>query len=474
MNAAERYMTLSGRRTMALYRAVQYASWTIPATIMRTVAHDIGQVNHDWQGVGSRGTIHLVNKLMEVMFPSKMPFFKLAVQEDDKKDYVIGSESIELELARLETLAIDKMNSSNLRSKLQELLILLVISGDGVLKVDLEEGCTVYQLAEYVKTLSPSGRLNELIIEEKIYWHSLPEDLQKQLMNYENGLEPVKIYTWVKRKGKKYTAHQEIIEIGKIGATGTYTEDTLPWICCYWRLVNKENYGRGLIELHAGDFASLSNTAESIAVMTAILADFKHLVSSKCASDVQDLLKLPTGGYTPGEKDDVTTLWTDVSKAIEVLTAAADKIERRLGAVFLLNSAVTRDKERVTAEEIRVQVAELEAALGGVYSSLGNALQRPLATRLLGSIDTRTSKLKMTVLTGLESLSRTNEIARWSQLLTMLATMANTPPEAMDWINFGKLVKVLSAGFGLDYNKVLNSEEEVKAVRAERLASNQP
>ena len=60
---------------------------------------------------------------------------------------------------------------------------------------------------------------------------------------------------------------------------------------------------------------------------------------------------------------------------------------RRLGAAFLLNTAVTRDAERVTAQEIRMQAQELESSLGGVYSRLANELQLPLAKRLLQEID---------------------------------------------------------------------------------------
>lgn len=50
---------------------------------------------------------------------------------------------------------------------------------------------------------------------------------------------------------------------------------------------------------------------------------------------------------------------------------------------FLLNSAVQRQGERVTAEEIRYVAGELEDTLGGVYSILAQELQLPLAKRLL-------------------------------------------------------------------------------------------
>ena len=43
-----------------------------------------------------------------------------------------------------------------------------------------------------------------------------------------------------------------------------------------------------------------------------------------------------------------------------------DNIEQRLSFVFLISSAVQRNAERVTAEEVRMVARELEDTLGGV------------------------------------------------------------------------------------------------------------
>lgn len=48
----------------------------------------------------------------------------------------------------------------------------------------------------------------------------------------------------------------------------------------------------------------------------------------------------------------------------------------------LLNSAVQRNGERVTAEEIRYVAGELEDTLGGVYSLLSQELQLSLIRRV--------------------------------------------------------------------------------------------
>ena len=47
---------------------------------------------------------------------------------------------------------------------------------------------------------------------------------------------------------------------------------------------------------------------------------------------------------------------------------------------FLLNTAIQRDAERVTAQEIRYMAQQLETAMGGIYSLLSQEFQLPLVT----------------------------------------------------------------------------------------------
>lgn len=71
----------------------------------------------------------------------------------------------------------------------------------------------------------------------------------------------------------------------------------------------------------------------------------------------------------------------------------ADAIESRLSYAFMLNSAVQRSGERVTAEEIRYVANELEDTLGGIYSILSQELQLPLANTLLNILSKRVKLL---------------------------------------------------------------------------------
>ena len=85
-----------------------------------------------------------------------------------------------------------------------------------------------------------------------------------------------------------------------------------------------------------------------------------------------ELSRASNGDIITGSRDDVSTLQVEKQYDLRVVSEAIQRFEERMSYAFLLNSAVQRDADRVTAEEIRYMANELETALGGVYSLLGN------------------------------------------------------------------------------------------------------
>ena len=126
---------------------------------------------------------------------------------------------------------------------------------------------------------------------------------------------------------------------------------------------------------------------------------------------------------------------------------------------------MTRDAERVTAEEIRMLSAMLENALGGVYSVLSNELQLPLVNRLMARM-TKAKRLpnfpkgvvKPSIVTGLEALGRGHDLTKYGQLLQMVSQI----PEAMAMVNVGDLVKRVGTSLGLDMDGLIKSQEQIQ------------
>jgi hypothetical protein len=132
-----------------------------------------------------------------------------------------------------------------------------------------------------------------------------------------------------------------------------------------------------------------------------------------------------------------------------------------------MNSAVTRDAERVTTEEIRQQALELETSLGGVYSRLAGTLQLAVARWLLREvkIDVKNTRLKVRIVTGLDALSRNGDLAALRGALGDIAALQNVGPAANE-LNLAAVINAIFMGWGVRSRKFLKTPDQKAADQA--------
>jgi hypothetical protein len=139
------------------------------------------------------------------------------------------------------------------------------------------------------------------------------------------------------------------------------------------------------------------------------------------------------GDIIVGNPEDVMMLNFANANGMQFTAATVEKMRQDLGAAFLLNSAMRRDAERVTATELRQDAEELDGALGGVYSMLSQEMAYPRLNRLMFQMrakkdlpDWPDGMVEPTVLTGVEALGRERDVQKVAQVLQMLQGI---PPE---------------------------------------------
>jgi hypothetical protein len=141
---------------------------------------------------------------------------------------------------------------------------------------------------------------------------------------------------------------------------------------------------------------------------------------------------------------------------------------------FLLNSSIQRQAERVTAEEIRFMAGELEQALGGTYSILGQELQRPLVVRLMLQMQKErklpalpANLVSPQIITGLDGLGRSSDEMKLRLLIQGIAQ--DVGPEAVaEYVNVGALVTRRAAALSIDIEGLIRSEQEVQQIREQK------
>lgn len=151
------------------------------------------------------------------------------------------------------------------------------------------------------------------------------------------------------------------------------------------------------------------------------------LVKPNSTTRLKTLQDAPNGAIREGNLEDVGVLQLNKFNDFKTAKDTADGIERRLSFAFLLNSSVQRNGERVTAEEIRYMIQELEDALGGVYSVQAAEFQLPLITVIIADMQS-TGKLprwpkgvvRPMIVTGLQALGRGHDLDRLRTFVTIL------------------------------------------------------
>jgi hypothetical protein len=178
-----------------------------------------------------------------------------------------------------------------------------------------------------------------------------------------------------------------------------------------------------------------------------------------------DLQNSVNGSALPGLKDDINLVSNSKSGDLKVVSDIAESYIRRIGQGFLMNSAVTRDAERVTAEEIRRQAQELETSFGGTYSRIAVDFQGPVADWLLNAVDIPISdtKLRRSIVTGLDALSRSGDLDALRAALADYAAIAQLPPQLLGALRLDVIGATIFTGHGLAAAKFTKSQEELAA-----------
>ena len=362
----------SGRESV-LSRAERYAGWTLPILLPRVGSFDTDELQHDYQSVGAQAVTNLANKIMMALFQPSKPFFRAQLTEDLKEEVrraaSLTDAQIDAALAQAERDAMRDFEKNSSRVTLNDAVQHLIVVGNALLFSADNEKSQMYSLRDYSIKRNLRGETMKIIIKETKDVAGLSDELAAlaKVSGY-SDTDEVSLYSCILRTGaNKFIVWQELEDICYCHKRlGIYTEDTLPWIPLAWNLARGNDYGTGLVENYSGDFHTLSTLAEATCDYTVVVTDVKILVNPNGMTDVTAITEAKSGDYVHGREEDLHVHTANVSDVTNFLDQRFESVARRLGAAFLMNTQVTRNAERVTAEEIRMQAQELEGSLDGV------------------------------------------------------------------------------------------------------------
>jgi hypothetical protein len=475
-SAAARYTELATSRQPFLDRARACAKLTIPSLIP---AHDgtySGELYQPYQSLGANGVNNLASKLTMAMLPTAATFFRLKLEPKlERKLAAKDKERVEKALSVVEQKIMAEVDRRQLRPYANETFKHLIVGGNVLQYLPKRGGCRIFPITQFVICRDWEGTLLEIVIKERVSPNTLPKSVRevaKQIAGRTASDDKnVDVYTWARKVEDKWEVHQEVGEDTVIpGSSGTFTDETFPFIALRWTRIDGEAYGRGLCEEYFGDLSSMETLSKVLLEGAAAAARVLYLVQPGGNTDPEDIEKAPNLAVRMGHKDEVTVLGLEKFADFGIAKQTLDEITKRLQYAFLLFTAVQRDAERVTAEEVRRVASEIETALGGVYSVLAMEYQLPLVRLVQSAMESKKDLPKLdrqavypTVVTGFDALGRSQEATR---LIGFLQTAyQNLGEQVVQFINPTSVLNRLAASFGIDDENLVLTQDQVNANR---------
>lgn len=412
--AASLYSRLEPARFPFLQRARDCARQTIPALVPPAGHSNYSALYKPFQSTGARCVNNLSSKLLLALVPPTRAFFRLRLADKLMLELQPGEQSeLEVALTNMERRIMSEIERLSVRPVMFEALRQLVVSGNTLIHID-QSKANVFSFEQFVVRRDHEGNLLDIVVKEQIEPSMLPEAVQEIVPPTpgDTSAEPkcVDLFTHVYREDKRWCVYQECKGVRFNEAH--YGERKCPWIVVRWTSVDRENYGRSHCDEYIGDLLACEAMSRSLIRAAAIAAKVVFLVRPNGFTRATDLQEAQEGDFIDGQPEDISTVGVEKFHDFNYAKMVLDDIEKRLSYAFLLNSAVQRNGERVTAEEIRYLAQELEDTLGGVWSVLTRELLYPLVEVVMSNmiavnkLPPLKGNVEPTIITGVDALGR--------------------------------------------------------------------
>jgi len=467
---------LDSKRQGILDRNRECAKLTLPHVLPFDGHNEDDELPQPYQSEGANGVNNLSSKILLTVLPPQTTPMAIELTEETKTEFKEADPAVVSKVAQdmlsFERLVMEDINLNAMRPKVFNFIRNLIIVGDACMFIPDKGSAKVFRLDRYVVSRDDSGNVLQLIIKETFDTSVLSEE---QLVAHNaadstsqgDGHDDVDVYTHVRYDDKKVHGSQWIGGHMVVGTDVSYPKEESPWINSRWTEIDGENYGRGHVEENWGDLNSLESLSKAIVLSAAIAARTIFLVNPNSGINLKKLSETPLGGFIGGNVEDVNALSIDKAADMQSAMTLQSQIKQQLAHVFLRNSSVQRDAERVTAEEIRLMAEELETALGGMFSRLSEEFQRPFIMRIIGRLKKQKKlpqfpkdTVTIRITTGLEAIGRGQNLGK---LERGIATLQPLGPEAINELHISEVVRRVFNALGVDTSGLVKTDEEKAA-----------
>jgi len=494
-DVAALYSRLETDRQPFLDRARENAQLTIPALMPPEGHSGSSKLYVPWQSIGSHGVNTLSTKLVNTVIPPNTPMFRYSVPDKvvEELDNINARSGVEKKLNEIERAVQDEIEGMGIRGAVTEALRHLIVAGNVLLVLPKTGNLKMFKLDRYVVQRDYAGNILRVIVKETVDKSVLPKDVLDLI--YVEGELPsddvakqeksVDLYTVYVRKGDRIESFQSIKGKRLPKSAGSWRVDKAPIMVLRWTYVSDEDYGRAYVDEYIGDLKGAEALSKALREGAAAASKINPLVNPAGLTRASDIAKAKNLQVISGRKEDVTMLQFEKQADMAFVSNVLDGIVRRLQQAFMMNASAQRDGERVTAEEIRSIIADIDTVLGGIYSLLAQDLQLPLVRRVMDRMVSEKKipdieKLKgqdgkpvatPKIITGVEAIGRGQDYNRYTTFMKDI--VAPLGDAAFAELNVSDLLRRAAVSLSIDIDGLLKSDEDKAAQQQQAQAEMQ-
>lgn len=352
-----------------------------------------------------------------------------------------------------------EIEAQQIRDTIFDMLTQLIMVGSIVMEKKSEKGIMLHTLRNFTVDLDARGEPRAMCVVETL--KDLPEGITPATVQ-----EEYKLYTLVERDPviENWRMVQSIEDVA-VGTERTFTDATLPFQYVGWTWTDGDKYHRPYAEDYLPDMEQYNKLSDLITKGSIVAAKVILFVDEKGnRTRKKDVADSKNGAVVNGRADDVTALQLQKNFDFQVPMERLADIGRNLSSAFLMNESVTRDAERVTAQEIRFMAQELEtSSLSGVYSKLAKKVSRRIVEWIMAELGIKFKGISVNIITGLDALGRSQEAQKLDGIVQRFAAM-----NMMHWLNEDELAARYVALEGVDSTDLLKTPKEVNALLSQQ------
>ena len=416
------------------------------------------------QSLGARAVNHLAAKIVMSLLPPAGQFFRYEPDSVALNELTQGDQDRRQQIASImsqQSIRVhEEVKAQDIRTPIFNAIRMLLVTGSVLIEKIEGSGVRMFGLRSFVVKRDPRGGMRELIFEESISKDNLPSEIVP-----ESDKEYYNLFTKVKRSSDQWIQTQEI-DGQRVDKEVIYNDDEMPFQVLDWTLIDGENYGRSYVSQNIGDLSQYETLSEVLTQGSVIASKtiiFVNPLSAK-GTKKRDLVRAKNGAVLNGSAEDVSAFQLQKNYDFQVAEARLQKLERQIGSAFLMQSAVQRDAERVTAEEIKFMAQELETAFAGIYSTLAKNLLKRIVTWIALEIGVQLGdEINTTIIVGVDALSRSAESQKLDAYLSRMANLG-----LMDYINRAEVATRYAVYDGIDSVGLLKTQTQVNQENAQK------